>query len=448
VIAPARTLVYGFATTGQSIARALTKRGHGVVVADDHPSRSARDAAQLSGMDVVEAPSRAQLARLVSDVDALAPSPGVPDRHPVFDEARRAGVPVISEFDLARTWDDRPLVAITGTDGKTTVTSMVTEMLQQSGRKAVTAGNDALPLVEAIDRDDVELFVVEASSFRLGHTERFTPQVATWLNFAPDHLDVHASLEAYEQAKAKVWRDLEDGAAAVANADDPVVMRNRNQTMRSITFATDRAADYRLEGERLLAPDDSLIALRQELWRDLPHDVSNALAATATATAAGADLDAVRAVLQSFGGLPHRVELVGEWDGVRWYDDSKATVPHATLAAVAGFESVVLIAGGRNKGLDLTPLIEAADRVRGVVAIGEAADDIARIFEGVRPVEVVRTTIADAVDAAAALGVRGDVVLLSPGCASFDWFSSYGERGDAYRAAVARRFDTAPEVRR
>lgn len=446
--APAHTLIYGFATTGQSVARALTKRGRSVTIVDDHPSRAAREAAQLNAMNIVEAPSRAQLARLVADVDALAPSPGVPDLHPVFDAARAADVPVISEFDLAREWDERPIVAITGTDGKTTVTAMVTGMLQGSGFAAVAAGNDALPLVEAIDRDDVDVFVVEASSFRLGHTRRFTPSVATWLNFAPDHLDVHASLDAYEGAKARIWRDLSEDAAAVANADDPVVMRNRNQTLRAVTFATTRDADYRLDGEALLGPEGVVVVRREQLWRDLPHDVSNALAATATSMAAGADLDAVRDVLRSFRGLPHRVELVGEFGGVRWYDDSKATVPHATLAAARGFDSVVLIAGGRNKGLDLTPLTAVADRLRAVVAIGEAADEVERAFRGRVPVDVVRTNIDDAVSAAATASAPGDVVLLSPGCASFDWFTSYRNRGEAFRAAVARHFDMTPEAAR
>lgn len=446
--APERTLVYGFATTGQSVARALRARDHQVIVVDDHPSADARNAAQLMGMEVVEGPSRAQLDRMLTDIDALAPSPGVPDAHPVFEAAIAAEVPVVSEFDLAREWDSRPLIAITGTDGKTTVTSLVTAMLRASGQRALAAGNDALPLVEAIDRQDVDVFVVEASSFRLGHTQHFEPQVATWLNFAPDHLDVHRSLDAYEQAKARIWTDVALDGSAVANADDPVVMRNRNQTRRAITFSTLRDADYWVADGQLRAPSGEVVAAVGELWRSLPHDVSNALAATATAVAAGAHIDAVQEVLRSFQGLPHRVELIGEWRGVRWYDDSKATVPHATLAAVRGFESVVLIAGGRNKGLDLTPLAEASERLRGVVAIGEAGDDVERAFGDRVPVERVHSGIDDAVVAADSIAQRGDVVLLSPGCASFDWFTSYKHRGDAFRAAVGRHFDETPEAAR
>jgi UDP-N-acetylmuramoylalanine--D-glutamate ligase len=173
----------------------------------------------------------------------------------------------------------------------------------------------------------------------------------------------------------------------------------------------------------------------EELPRSLPHDVSNALAASASALESGASLDGVRAALREFQGLPHRVTLVGEAGGVRYYDDSKATVPHAVLAALRGFESVVLIAGGRNKGIDLSPLASEVDRVRAVVAIGEAAPEVERVFEGKRPVTVA-ASMDDAVAAAASAARPGDAVVLSPGCASFDWYRNYGERGDDFARAV------------
>lgn len=444
---PTRCLVYGFAITGQSIARALQRRGSEVIIADDHPSDRARETAQSMGMELLEHPSRAQLTQALRDVDALVPSPGVPDHHAIFDAARAASVPVLSQLDLAGQWDDRPIVAITATDGKTTVTSLVTSMLQGSGVRAVAAGNDAVPIVEAIDDPLVDTFVVEASSFTLGHTQHFEPRVATWLNFAPDHLDVHRSIESYEAAKASIWAHLPDGGVAVANADDPVVMRNRDQHRRAVTFSTEVDADYRVVDGRLVDPHGETIITVDELWRSMPHDVSNALGAAATAMAAGATLDGVHETLRDFTGLPHRVELVGEWGGVRWYDDSKATVPHATLAALRAFDSVVLVAGGRNKGLDLSVLIQGRAHVRGVVAIGEAGPDIVSVFDGVVPIELVpvergASGMADAVAMAAGLAHAGDVVLLSPGCASFDWFGSYAQRGDAFRLAVERRQGT------
>lgn len=432
-------VVIGFGVTGRAVAAALVAHGVGIRVVEDHPSDEHRAAAASLGVELLEAPTEQDLVTAMAGADALLPSPGVPDRHPAFVAADRAGVPVLSEFDLAARWDTRPLVAITGTDGKTTVTTMVTEMLAASGRRAVACGNTDTPLVEAITDDSIEVFVVEASSFRLGHSRRFRPDVAVWLNFAPDHLDVHDSLAAYEAAKARVWSDLREGdGLAVANADDPVVLANRNPHVETVTFGPGGSdADATVVDGWLCLPDGTALVSIEELPRALPHDVANALASSIAAVAAGADLDAVRAVLREFRGLPHRLQLVGEADDVRWYDDSKATTPHASLAAVAGFDSVVLLAGGRNKGLDLSGLADAVPPVRAVVAMGEAADEVAAAFDGRCEVVRVTTGMVDVVAAAAGLARSGDAVLLSPGCTSFDWFGSYSERGDAFAAAVA-----------
>lgn len=432
-------LVVGLGVTGEAVARALVARGIDAVIVEDRPTdRHTAIAAEL-GLDLLAAPSQDQLARVVAGADAVLPSPGVPDAHPVFELARVAGVPVRSELDLAAMWDERPIAAITGTNGKTTVTTLVTDMLNASGRRAVAAGNTDLPLVAAIDDPGTDTFVVEASSFRLGHTQRFRPVVATWLNFAPDHLDVHASLAAYEAAKARIWADQGPDDLAVANADDPVVGAHRGAARR-VTFSLQEPSRHEPQGFRvvdgvLLTDDDRELVAVVDLWRDFPHDVANALAASATALGAGAELDGVRSTLTGFEGMRHRVELVAERGGVRFYDDSKATVPHAVAAALSGFESVVLIAGGRNKGIDLAPLAGHPGPIRAVVAIGDAAPDVVAAFAGRRPVERA-TSMDDAVARAAALAHPGDAVLLSPGCASFDWYSSYGERGDDFARAV------------
>ncbi len=431
-------VVLGLGVTGRAVVRALRDHGADVTAVDDHPTDATRGAAASLGVELLESPSEQDLAELLAGADALLPSPGVPDRHPAFAAAERAGVPVMSEFDLAGRWDDRPMVAVTGTDGKTTVTTMVTEMLRASGRRAVACGNTETPLVEAIADPATEVFVVEASSFRLAHSQRFRPDVAVWLNFAPDHLDVHESLAAYEAAKAKVWRDLTEGEGlAVANAEDPVVLANRNATVETVTFGLEGSgADATVEAGELRLPDGTPLVRVDELPRTLPHDLANALAASVAAVAAGADLDAVRAVLRSFQGLAHRVQLVADADGVRWYDDSKATTPHATLAAVSGFASVVLVAGGRNKGLDLSELRATVPPVRAAVAMGEAAGEIEAALSGRCEVVTVGTGMADVVAAAARLARPGDAVVLSPGCTSFDWFGSYAERGDAFASAV------------
>jgi UDP-N-acetylmuramoylalanine--D-glutamate ligase len=235
---------------------------------------------------------------------------------------------------------------------------------------------------------------------------------------------------------------------AVANADDEVVMADRNPHARTVTFGLRgrAAADYALDGDDLVLPDGEVLVSRRELPRDLPHDIANALAASATALEGGATRHGVRSVLRSFGGLAHRVQLVAEANGVRYVDDSKATAPHATLAAVAGFESVVLLAGGRNKGLDLSALAAATPSLRAVVAIGEAADEVRAAFVS-RCRVVTATSMAEAVALATAEAEPGDVVLLSPGCASFDWYGSYAERGDDFARCVHSLLSmSSPEV--
>lgn len=429
-------LVFGLAVTGSAVLRGLVRRGEGAIAVDDRPTDAGRALAASLGVELVEAPDASALAALVAGVDAVVPSPGVPDHHPVFGLARDRGVPVLSEFDLAGRWDDRPIVAITGTDGKTTVTELTTAMLEASGRRAVAAGNTEVPLVEAIDDPAIDVFVVEASSFRLLHSAHFAPAVGVWLNVAPDHLDNHATFEDYVDAKARLWRDQGSGDVAIGNADDPVVLeRLRRAPARQETFGLAAAADNRLDGDQLVLAGGEVLLPAGDLPRAFPHDVANVLAAAAAARRAGATVDGCRAAATSFRGLPHRVSLVGEAGGVRWYDDSKATTTHATHAAVQAFDSVVLIAGGRNKGLDLGALAVDRDRIKAVVAIGEAAPEVAAAFDGVRPVRVA-TSMDEAVDAAASLAAAGDAVLLSPACASFDWYRSYAERGDDFARAV------------
>jgi UDP-N-acetylmuramoylalanine--D-glutamate ligase len=424
-----RPLIVGLGRTGAAVAAALGRRGHEAEVIEDHPDDRLRAQAESLGVTLIERPDEAVLRRALDRASVLLPSPGVPDSHRVFSLARTADVPVNSEFDLARRWDDRPIAAVTGTNGKTTVTMLVERILSAAGTRVVAAGNTDVPLVEAIDDTTTECFVVEASSFRLGHTAAWSPQVATWLNFAPDHLDVHADLAAYEAAKASIWSDRPPGGTAVADLSDPVVARHAPDDAIAIG-----GADHRVTQGRLVVAGEPCVDV-DDLWSPFPHDRTNALAAAATAMAMGADVTAVVHGLTSFAGLPHRVELVTERAGVRWYDDSKATTPHATRAAVGGFASVVLIAGGRNKGISLDGLVDDPSVLRGVVAIGEAAPEVtAALGDDV----VVRS--AETMTAAVALAERlarpGDAVLLSPGCASFDWYSSYGERGDDFAALV------------
>ena len=439
-----RVLVYGLGSSGQAAARRLLADGLEVVAVDDAPGPGPVEAAAALGIELVVRPDAARLAALAASAAEVVVSPGVPAHHPVF--ALGPGVQLVGEVELAWRHARTPMLAVTGTNGKTTVTTLVAAMLEASGVPALAAGNIGVPLLDAVataagmgpGAGAAPLVVAEVSSFQLALTDTFRPSVAAWCNFSPDHLDWHGSLPAYRAAKAKLWANAGPGTVAVANAEDPVVRAEAEvaagRGASVVTFGL-AEGDYRLAGERLRTPAGDEITTVGAMGRALPHDVANALCAAAVALAAGATRQGCAAALASFTGLPHRVELVGEATGVRFYDDSKATTPGATLAALAGFDSAVLIAGGRNKGLDLEVLRSAAPGLRAVVAIGDAAPEVRAAFDGSCPV-VDAPSMHEAVAAAAALAVPGDAVVLSPACASFDWYRSYGERGDDFAREV------------
>ncbi|HXQ58932.1 MAG TPA: UDP-N-acetylmuramoyl-L-alanine--D-glutamate ligase [Acidimicrobiales bacterium] len=436
-----RILVYGLGVSGTAAARHLLAEGFDVVAADDDPGDGPRGLAAALGIELVVAPDPATLAGLASETAEIVVSPGVPAGHGVFGLG--PGARLVGDVELAWRRARVPMVAVTGTNGKTTVTTLIASMLVASGVRAVAGGNIGEPLLDVV-AGDAEVVVAEVSSFQLALTETFRPAVAAWVNFSEDHLDWHATLDDYRDAKARVWANSGAGDVVVANAEDPVVLAAtapsaaRGATVVRFGLA---AGDYTVADGSLVGPGGLVVASVDDLPRSLPHDLLDDLCAAAAALAAGATVDGCRRALVAFGGLPHRVELVGEARGVRFYDDSKATTPGAVLAALGGFDSVVLIAGGRNKGLDLSALADGADRLRAVVAIGEAATEVTAAFEGLTPV-VEAESMAAAVDRAAALARPGDVVLLSPACASFDWYPSYAARGDDFGRCV-RALDAA-----
>lgn len=428
-----KAIVVGLGATGQAVTRHLVAQGWNVLIVEDRADERTAEMAHRLGATLGRAGDAA-------GADMVVPSPGVGPHHPVHAVAVSAGVPVLSEVELA--WRASPrtqLVAVTGTNGKTTVTTLLAAMLVESGRTAVAAGNIGLPLIEAVHRD-VDVVVAEVSSFQLQYTESFHPAVAVWLNMAEDHLDWHPTLAHYAAAKQRIWAAQGSDDVAVVNAEDDLVSSAAGSAPgRVVTFGLGHG-DYHLEDDVLWAPHGRQVMAREDLRRGLPHDVANALAATAAAEAVGVSLDACRTVLATFDGLPHRLQLVLDAGGIRYYDDSKATTPASVLAALRGFDSVVLIAGGRSKGLDLGVLRQEAHRLRAVIAIGEASSAVAAAFEDAVP--VTRTgSMGAAVDAARDAARNGDVVVLSPGCASFDWYRSYAERGEDFVAAV-RRLET------
>jgi UDP-N-acetylmuramoylalanine--D-glutamate ligase len=447
-------LVLGLAVAGAATVRALRQRGYEVVAADDTVDDAKRQVAAELGVELVASPDLRRLAELVTACDVVVPAPGVPETHRVFAIAHGLGRPVVSELELAYGWEQqrpggpRPMLAVTGTDGKTTTTLWAVEMLAAGGVRSVAAGNTDVPLVEALDLD-VDAFVVECTSFRLAWTRAFRGDAAAWLNLAPDHLNWHVSMETYTAAKAHIFTQQRPDDVAIGFAADPIVMAQLAMApARHVTFGTPDS-DYRVAGsggDRLLVGPQGELGAVASLGRALPHDLTNGLAAAALVLETGlVGPEAVAAGLASFVGPPHRIELVGDAAGVRWYNDSKATTPHAASVAIRAFDHVVLIAGGLNKGLDLAPMAAHPERLRTVVAIGQAADVIAETFAGAAPV-VRADSMAEAVERAAGAARSGDVVLLSPGCASFDWYpdGGYPARGDDFRRLVQQRLGRPP----
>ena len=437
-----QVLVYGVGIAGMATIRALKQRDIDFIAVDDRLTDIQRLA--LAEIDVVaiESPSDTELRKLIEMSACVAPAPGIAEHHRLITESLHQGKEIKTELDLAYEWESmrtggaRPIVTVTGTDGKTSTVLLTQAMLAASGRRPVACGNTEIPMVEALDMD-VDTFVVEATSFRLAFVESFRSQASAWLNLAPDHLDWHISMDTYEAAKARLWRNLYLTDTAIGCAADQTVMRHlRRSSAHQIVVAGESGDGHYFCRDGKLCGPFGEITQSAAMHRALPHDISNALVATALCQESGlGELRAITSVLSTFVAPHHRIEFVAQAHGVSWFDDSKATTPHAALTAIRGFDSVVLIAGGRNKGLDLAAMAGEPGRMKSVVAIGESAELIAQAFHGVCPV-VFADSMEVAVSVAASLVTTGDTVLLSPGCTSLDWYGGYAARGEDFSRCV------------
>ncbi|MGH8934807.1 MAG: UDP-N-acetylmuramoyl-L-alanine--D-glutamate ligase [Acidimicrobiia bacterium] len=426
-----RVLVLGGAVSGTGAARLTRRVGHQVAVYDRRPEA-------VEGLAGEGFPTNAGewSAGFLEGFDLVVASPGFPEWSPPIQDARAAGLPVWSEIELAFRHLDAAVLAVTGTNGKTTVASLVADMLAGSGRKAVAAGNIGLALSDVVG-EPWDTVVVEASSFQLRFIDRFRPDVAVILNVAPDHLDWHGSLEAYSDAKARVFSNQSPSDVLVYDADDPgatalSVRAPSRLAQVSGTRVPEGGAGADGPVLRFPAFEVSLDGLPVP---DAAYLVDLAAAGMA-ALHGGATPEAVSEGIRRFRPGPHRRSVIGSWEDVTWVDDSKATNPHAAVAAARAYPAVILLAGGRNKGLDLRPLAEVPS-VRHVVAFGEAGPELVEVAGPGRVTMV--GTVEEAVALADVLAQRGDTVLLAPGCASFDMFRSYAERGEAFASAVRAR---------
>ena len=435
--------VAGAARSGIAAARLLAARGAQVTlsdVRDDVPE--ARPLTELG----VALEMGGHEAQTFASADLVVLSPGVPSEQPAIAAARDRGVPVIGEVELASRWLFGRIVAITGTKGKSTTTVLTGRILETAGFTVTVGGNIGAPLSAQVDHSTPDtIHVVETSSFQLEQIETFHPWIAVMLNFSPDHLDRHLTVEAYAAAKARIFENQAAGDWAVVNADDPLVLEMaRNGRAAERLFARDTRLERGTaisEGwivDRTGARSERLVPL-DAIHLIGPHLVYDVMAAATVGAIAGAQPAAMTAAVEAFPGLEHAMELVGEIGGVRFINDSKATNVESALRSIQSFDAgLVPIVGGRFKGGDLGRLrAPLKARARAVVAIGEARPLIRAALGGAVPVHEAET-LEQAVRSAFELAGPGGVVLLAPACASFDMFRDYAERGRRFKEEVAR----------
>jgi len=434
--APSRLLVIGLGASGQAAARLAAADGSVVVVTD---LRSEAELAPiLDALPALEAVfAGGHPSACLDGVELVVTSPGVAAGAPILREARRRAIPVLTEVEFA--WlhrQDAPLAAVTGSNGKSTVTTLVAEILRRDGMAVAAGGNLGPPASQLILEGGWDRWVLEISSFQAEALTAMAPRAAVLLNLSQDHLERHPDMASYREAKLRLFAHQGPRDLAVLNDDDPAVAGAATPGRREL-FSLEHRADAWSDGRQLHLGGEPLLSV-SELALAGRHNVANALAAVLAARELGASPRAMVEALTSFRGLPHRHVLVAEHDGIRWVDDSKATNVGATLAALGGYGegTVLLILGGLAKGQDFSPLAPALRRaVRKVYLIGRDADLIARTLEGAAPMERCGTLEA-AVERARAEARSGDTVLLAPACASFDQFSGYAERGDVFASLV------------
>jgi UDP-N-acetylmuramoylalanine--D-glutamate ligase len=436
-------VVVGAARSGLAAAELLRKRGARVTLSESRPSFDQAAALTASGVHVE---TGGHQAATLAAADLVVVSPGVPVEQPAFAPARERGVEIIGELELAWRWLKGRVIAITGTKGKSTTTTLVGRMLGAAGRHVLVGGNIGVPVSAQVDEStDRSVHVVEVSSFQLATTTTFRPWIAVWLNLADDHLDRHASLQEYGDAKARIFANQVPSDFAVVNADDAAVARYSAQTFATRVWysLSDRMTDGYVTsdgwiGRKTPSAFERLVPVTAVRVPGR-HMLGNVVAATAAANLAGAGAGPIEQAVRGFTGLEHVMEPVGAIGKVRFVNDSKATNVGAARLSIESYDAgVVAIIGGHYKGGDFGELKAAlAGRGRGVVAIGEAAPQVEAAMAGGPPV-VRADSMGEAVARAYDLVGHEGVVLLAPACASFDWFRDYAERGRSFKEEVAR----------
>jgi len=456
-LAGARVTVMGLARSGVAACRLLQAVGARVTVADRKEAMELTSALGAIDRDHVGVTVGAQYESSLDEADLVVISPGVPYRLAPLESVRRRGVKVISELELASQFFRSPLLAVTGTNGKSTTVTLIGKFLAESGKRAFVGGNLGTALSEAAVEDlranqagkpsPFDYLVVEVSSFQLETIDRFQPWIAALLNVTVDHQDRYESLDEYIAAKQRIFENQVASDFALFNLDDDRVAALRHQGRaarlgftRGATIGTDMYGRTYMEGDQIVTTVTGVrleICRRSEIRIIGNHNVENVMAAATYAVLCGCPLDAIRRVLATFPGLEHALEIVRERRGVRFVNDSKGTNVDATLKALESIDQPIwLIAGGRDKGGDFSRLVQAVSRrVTRVILIGEAAPRLRQAWKDATTMSEA-ATLRDAVDLAAQGASPGDVVLLSPACASFDMFADYQDRGRQFKALV------------
>ena len=438
-----RVLVVGMARTGVATALFCAARGATVTATDMRTEAQVGDAVTSLRAAGVTLELGGHQEGTLAQQDLIIPSPGVPADAPLLKAAVAKGIAVWSEIELAYRFLKGRLIAITGSNGKTTTTSLIAHLLETANYPVILAGNIGTPLISCVDRATPRSFiVVEVSSFQLELIETFRPRISVFLNLTPDHLDRHYTMDSYAAAKARIFQNQTEEDAAILNADDPATTPLAPSRPRLFWFSRKQrvAEGAFVHGEDLLFRQDGeeeRIMRHQEVPLVGAHNLENVLAAMAAARLAGAPVEAIAKGVRSFGGVEHRLEFVAEIGGVRYYNDSKATNTDATRKALDAFPGrILIILGGKDKGSDYT-VLQTSLREKAILAllIGAASEKIERQITGSVAIERAGT-LERAVEIACAAARPGDVVLLAPACASFDQFENYEHRGRVFKKLV------------
>ncbi|WJY28817.1 MULTISPECIES: UDP-N-acetylmuramoyl-L-alanine--D-glutamate ligase [Sporosarcina] len=438
-----KALVLGLAKSGHAAASLLASRGAEVTLNDAAPDEGNPLAAELREMGVTVICGGHPADILDGGFDFIVKNPGIPYRNPVIVKAEQVGIPVWTEIELAYLVSEAPIIAITGSNGKTTTTTLLFHMLNIGERHPLIAGNiGTVASTVASKAKSDELIVLEASSFQLMGVEQFRPHIAIWTNLYEAHLDYHGSRQAYAEAKARITENQQASDYLIYNADQPELLRyiaDTRAAMIPFTVKERQAEGISADDEQIYWLGNPIIS-RSKIMLPGEHNLENILSATAAAILSGCGQAAIESVLSSFTGVRHRMQFVKEVDGRKFYNDSKATNTLATKSALSSFRTpTVLIAGGLDRGHSFEELRPHMANVKAVIGIGETADRLLQFAESCG-VQTLRETdtLAAAVEEAFSVSAKGDTVLLSPACASWDQYPNFEARGDEFIEAVQR----------